>query len=386
MSLSAMLATFPRQDPGGGVPFAGANNGLSVDPITGLVVLGDDRGGVLSTLLSERHIPMGVAQNSIYFDTDDTPGAEVFSQINGYGGFTVQLYDPNGNNTGLLVNGAQDGPLIGAWVLNHLETADSFAFHIAEMSEGGNAGPSVLMSVYSPVHTTRARRAYLEIGNDANGITISAASFTPARNFVAFETSSVERARFIPTGEMVVGKTSSFNAAFKFQVGTTNQDYRSLFTNVNGLSIAVQNQLANGVHYIGANAVAAPDLVFRNNAAVETGRVLNGGGFSAPAGAVSGYGFGGSAGNSIGMFQSSQALVLVSATGNIVFGTAANNAQYGNFSSVDNSLNIAGGLSTSGGGPLWQLGGVTAAASVLDATQYLNVNVGGVVYKLALIV
>lgn len=43
-----------------GPPFAStsANNGLSVDPVSGAIVLGDDVGGVLSTLLSNREIPM----------------------------------------------------------------------------------------------------------------------------------------------------------------------------------------------------------------------------------------------------------------------------------------------------------------------------------------
>lgn len=43
-----------------GAPFAAgsANNGLSVDPITGKIVLGNNTGGVLATLLSDRDIPL----------------------------------------------------------------------------------------------------------------------------------------------------------------------------------------------------------------------------------------------------------------------------------------------------------------------------------------
>lgn len=48
----------PHRGPAGTAPFNGANNGLSVDPITGMVVLGDDIGGILSTLLSDREIPL----------------------------------------------------------------------------------------------------------------------------------------------------------------------------------------------------------------------------------------------------------------------------------------------------------------------------------------
>jgi hypothetical protein len=39
-------------------PAGAANNGLSVDPVTGLIVLGNNTGGALATLLSNRDIPL----------------------------------------------------------------------------------------------------------------------------------------------------------------------------------------------------------------------------------------------------------------------------------------------------------------------------------------
>jgi hypothetical protein len=41
-----------------GFPAGSADNGLSIDAGTGNIVLGDDTGGILSTLLSNREIPM----------------------------------------------------------------------------------------------------------------------------------------------------------------------------------------------------------------------------------------------------------------------------------------------------------------------------------------
>ena len=54
------LATYRKQDPAG-PPFAltSANNVLSVDPVSGAIVLGNDVGGTSATLLSNREIPFG---------------------------------------------------------------------------------------------------------------------------------------------------------------------------------------------------------------------------------------------------------------------------------------------------------------------------------------
>ena len=60
MSFLSTLGTFQKKEQSG-PPFAptSANNGLSVDAVTGRIVLGNNVGSVLATLLSNRVIPMG---------------------------------------------------------------------------------------------------------------------------------------------------------------------------------------------------------------------------------------------------------------------------------------------------------------------------------------
>lgn len=86
------LNTNRKQDPSGPPFVAGsANNGLSVDPVTGKFVLGNDVGGALAALLSAREIPMA--------------GFDI--RLSGVGNFVI------GSNAGLVgrlqVIGAADG-------------------------------------------------------------------------------------------------------------------------------------------------------------------------------------------------------------------------------------------------------------------------------------
>jgi len=63
MSAFQGSVAYSQNPPAGGAvppfPANSAENGLSVDPITGRIVLGNDVGSVLATLLSDREIPMG---------------------------------------------------------------------------------------------------------------------------------------------------------------------------------------------------------------------------------------------------------------------------------------------------------------------------------------
>jgi hypothetical protein len=53
------IQTNPKRDNGAPFPAGSAANGVSVDPITGQIVLGNDVGGVLAALTSVREIPFG---------------------------------------------------------------------------------------------------------------------------------------------------------------------------------------------------------------------------------------------------------------------------------------------------------------------------------------
>lgn len=56
ISVSQKAPVIPA--PGPPFPATSADNGLSVDPVTGRIVLGNDVGGLLAALLSDREIPM----------------------------------------------------------------------------------------------------------------------------------------------------------------------------------------------------------------------------------------------------------------------------------------------------------------------------------------
>lgn len=75
--------------PGPPFPASAAENGLSVDPGTGAIVLGNDTGGVLATLLSNREIPL---------DTFTI----AFLNAGGYSTFfygdQIEIFDPGFNN------------------------------------------------------------------------------------------------------------------------------------------------------------------------------------------------------------------------------------------------------------------------------------------------
>lgn len=70
MSIGAPALTTSQKKEKSGAPFpaGSADNGLSVDPITGRIVLGNDDPGILATLLNDREIPLdafGVTFSSI---------------------------------------------------------------------------------------------------------------------------------------------------------------------------------------------------------------------------------------------------------------------------------------------------------------------------------
>jgi len=87
-----------------GAPFAAgsANNGLSVDAISGAIVLGDDVGGILSTLLSDRFIPLGGFDIIL---TQDGIGLKALSTINNLDNIFAGLQVIN-NSAGIAAQGA----------------------------------------------------------------------------------------------------------------------------------------------------------------------------------------------------------------------------------------------------------------------------------------
>jgi hypothetical protein len=94
----------------------------------------------------------------------------------------------------------------------------------------------------------------------------------------------------------------------------------------------------------------------------------------------------------IGAYSGQNASQLATATnstaiGNASFTTASNQIVLGNTSvtEVITSGSIKTGAPTTGTAANWKLGQRVAAAVVLDATQYIEVEVGGTFYKIAIV-
>lgn len=94
MSLSSGFGNTPKKEKAG-APFAAgsANNGLSVDAVTGKIVLGNDVGGTTARLLSDREIPLngkaidffGTIADLTINDNPSVPGVPFFTVSNNVG-------------------------------------------------------------------------------------------------------------------------------------------------------------------------------------------------------------------------------------------------------------------------------------------------------------
>jgi hypothetical protein len=102
--------------------------------------------------------------------------------------------------------------------------------------------------------------------------------WSPAANTLAASTSGAETWRTLSTGEFLVKRTTTFDAAYKFQVGDGAGDYRSLFNPNTTFAIGVRNGAStNGVYFLGASAAATPDLLFSNTGGTERFRMTDDG-------------------------------------------------------------------------------------------------------------
>jgi hypothetical protein len=102
--------------------------------------------------------------------------------------------------------------------------------------------------------------------------------WSPAANTLAASTSGAETWRTLSTGEFLVKRTTTFDAAYKFQVGDGAGDYRSLFNPNTTFAIGVRNGAStNGVYFLGASAAALPDLLFLNTGGTERFRMTDDG-------------------------------------------------------------------------------------------------------------
>lgn len=133
-------------------PFAsGADNGLSVDPITSHVVLGNDAGGNLADLLSDREIPM----NGNFFKfLDAQAGNRLFEIDQANGLYRLGDIDGNNNRSFFFADDSPGAVTIGM-TTNPVLNSDSFAIdglnHITASTMQG--GRRLLLDLLNDVYS-----------------------------------------------------------------------------------------------------------------------------------------------------------------------------------------------------------------------------------------
>jgi hypothetical protein len=121
--------------------------------------------------------------------------------------------------------------------------------------------------------------------------------WSPAADTLAASTGGAEAWRVLSTGELLVARTATFDAGYKFQVGDGSADTRALFNSNSTTALAVRNGAStNGVFLIGASPSPTPDLMFTNTGNTERFRMTTDGRFYGTAlhnnsGSVSGASF-----------------------------------------------------------------------------------------------
>lgn len=187
----------------GGAPFpAGtANNGLSVDAVTGKIVLGDNTGGVLSTLLSDREIPMAgfsfamhdggnkklfIDNASQIYQIGDIGGANTGLMLFIDEGFsTITLGDANGtvNGTNIFINDMlQDCEILSQASSGFYTDLDSKTTTLGDRSVGG--GP-ILKMYYDAKAFAAMENARFEDAQPAASIaSANSLTLTAGNNFI----------------------------------------------------------------------------------------------------------------------------------------------------------------------------------------------------------
>lgn len=102
--------------------------------------------------------------------------------------------------------------------------------------------------------------------------------WSPAADTLAASTGGAEAWRVLSTGELLVARTATFDAAYKLQVGDGSADTRALFNSNTTTAVAVRNGAStNGAFSIGASSSATPDLIFTNTGNTERFRMTQDG-------------------------------------------------------------------------------------------------------------
>lgn len=376
-----------------GAPFpaGSANNGLSVDPGTGKIVLGNDQPGVLGTLLTNREVPLAglnisfsnIAADSFAdirgtgsirvhdaafdLDTNLVKGSVNITDNIG-GGAVVRLFSTIGQidlkkvaNTQVFAIDDGTAPALnlfnldftnGIYTLGDVNGKRAGSFLFVDDNAFGLGG--------SGMGYKAGADNWLTVGPEANGFTIGQQSAGTAALLTGDATNrrlrfndSVGRYLDLTAGAVRsyrIGQISAGNGTY-LNIDDLNNKY--IFNNT-GLGGAVVFQPTGGDLRIITPGFGARFGVFNNGAS--DGILLDG------------------ANNAVRSLTGATAIMIGLTAGENVL--------------IAQDLQVSGSVNTGNpgaGAGIWKLGTVVAAASVLDATRYVQISIGGVVVKLAVI-
>lgn len=380
----------PAIPPGPPFPANSANNGLSVDTVTGQIVLGNDNPGVLATLLRNREIPMA-GFTTTFSDTvggifnDITPAGfrthntaftlDVFAQpgsisirdrIGGGGNleFLAAVGSIHVRRVGLtMVLNIEDGTGPPALSMMQLDFTNRFAF-LGDVNNKFNGNQLIVDDQFNVMaynsglpavqyFGTGAGYGGFNLGDINNTVDVDLVGNTGNRSLIFRAPAGIYLSLVGAVGvsRYRIGDISATVNGTHLDINDFTQRFVLSNTTL-GLAI-IDPQGGNlRIHNAGANA-----RIFLANTAVGDGLLLD----SANNAITSGSG-------------ASPIRIGLTAGENVI---------------VARDMQIGGSVNTGSpgsGAGVWKLGIAVAAASVLDATRYVEVSIGGVVVKLAVII
>lgn len=331
------LQTTPRRFELPANVLLGANNGLSVDGTNAQL------GGTAaapSNLLNARVIQMN--NQTIQFRSNAILSTDGF-RINANGGLVLQNLNPSVQSwSPFFIDSTVDNG-INNFNRNNSTGTFAAASFTAQMRDGVQARSQITMRTHADTHSIYPSETQLIATQAGNGMhfRVSARNAGPLTQYFAWEYGGVggEVMRVDDLGSLMIGRNATLGAGYLLQVGDGVNNGQAYFLSNTAICATFKSGVgvAGNAMHIGFEGVdvAAASLTFWGNA-----------GITAPAFRIAQSG-------SIRCFASIF-------TGDPTGGTTVNTS--------------------------WRLGGNVAAAAALDPNNYLEVSVGGVLKKLALIV
>lgn len=382
----------------GGITFTGANNGTSISSITpGTVVLGQDvnQAGAPGVLISNREIPLngfsltmsqiGSATN-VGLILKVSSNANVQSQIiftNATGllsaGFRVDLTNNSLYLWARNTNSATGNVGIGSGALVNATNAGIDNVAIGSFAlQANTAGTNSVAIGFNAAVTNTLGNALTAVGFQALQFSNASTGGNTAVGAVALQNLT------LGNDNVAVGRGAGQNLSSTNDstiVGTT-----SLTSNA---AVGDFNVVVGAISINSNNAFGASNVVIgaqiANTTAVGASNIFIGSNINIAGASITNTSIiyaGGTGANSIAL---SNVFVLGNSTQNVLIGqSAAAFVDNGNRLQVSGKLNTAGVAPLTAGAGSWDFGNLVTAASAVSALHYLEVSVGGVLYKVCI--